>query len=243
MLRDVAGAAKVPVGTASKVLSDASGVSPKRMQRVRDAARQIGYRRNSIAADLRRSRPTSIAFVLPDLKNRFFVDIARALENHALQHGHSLILAHADEDPQREPKRLRFVLSRQIADVIVIPYSGHQHAIEEARDCNVPLAMADRVDDTFPANTVTTNSRSAWEDGMARLIALGHKRIAFLVNTLNLANSRERADGCVSAIRHAPLNDYISVVECGKTTTQKHTSKRQKIKRLTTWRQFETLNR
>jgi LacI family transcriptional regulator len=221
-LRDVADAAEVSVGTASKALSGAPGVSAERAQRVWDAARLIGYRRNGIAADLRRGRPRSIGFVLPDLTNQFFVDIARALDNHALQHGYQLILAHADEDPVREIERIRFVLSRQVAGMIIIPCSGHQHAINEARECNVPLVMADRVDETFPANTVTTNSRSASADGTAHLIALGHKRIAFLVNTLELVNSRERADGYIAAMRHAQLDDYIVVIECGMTAAQIH---------------------
>ena len=221
-LRDVANAAKVSVGTASKVLSGASGVSAERARRVWDAARLIGYRRNGIAADLRRGRPTSIGLVLPDLTNQFFVDVARALENHALQHGYQLILAHANEDPERETERIRFVMSRQVAGMIIIPCSGYDHAIAEARECNVPLVMADRVDDTFPANTVTTNSRSASADGTAHLIALGHQRITFLVNTLELVNSRERAEAYVEAMRDAHLAKHIAVVECGMTATQSH---------------------
>ncbi|WP_438390196.1 LacI family DNA-binding transcriptional regulator [Caballeronia sp. DA-9] len=224
-LRDVANAAEVSVGTASKVLSGASGVSAERARRVWDAARRMGYRRNGIAADLRRGRPTSIGLVLPDLTNPFFVDIARALETHALQHGYQLILAHAGEDPERETERIRFVMSRQVAGMIVIPCSGYQHAqhaISEARECHVPLVMADRVDDTFPANTVTTNSRSASAEGTAHLIALGHKRIAFLVNTLKLVNSRERAEGYMDAMHNANLDTYVSVVECGMTAAQSH---------------------
>jgi LacI family transcriptional regulator len=221
-LRDVADAADVSVGTASKVLSGSPGVSAERVGRVWEAARRIGYRRNGIAADLRRGRPSSIGFVLPDLTNQFFVDMARALENHALQHGYRLILAHADEDPERETERIRFVMSRQVAGMIIIPCSGYQHAIDEARECNVPLVMADRVDDTFPANTVTTNSRGASIDGTAHLIALGHRRIAFLVNTLDLVNSRERADGYIQAMRDAHLDGCIEVVECGMTATEIH---------------------
>jgi LacI family transcriptional regulator len=120
-LRDVANAAEVSVGTASKVLSGMPGVSEARSQRVWDAARRLGYRRNGIAADLRSGRPSSIGFVLPDLTNQFFVDIARSLENHALEHGYQLIMAHADEDPAREMERIRFVMSRQVAGMIIIP--------------------------------------------------------------------------------------------------------------------------
>lgn len=223
-LRDVANAADVSVGTASKVLSGVPGVSAARAQRVWDAARQLGYRRNGIAADLRRGRPSSIGFVLPDLTNQFFVDIARELENHALEHGYQLIMAHADEDPAREMERIRFVMSRQVAGMIIIPCRGYEHAIKEARECNVPLVMADRVDETFPANTVTTDSHGASLDGTAHLIALGHRRIAFLVNTLDLVNSKERADGYIDAMRRAGLDSFIQVVECGMTAAEIHAS-------------------
>ncbi|SIT37705.1 Alanine racemase [Paraburkholderia piptadeniae] len=223
-LRDVANAAEVSVGTASKVLSGVPGVSEARAQRVWDAARRLGYRRNGIAADLRRGRPSSIGFVLPDLTNQFFVDIARALENRALEHGYRLIMAHADEDPEREMERIRFVMSRQVAGMIIIPCRGYEHAIEEVRECNVPLVMADRVDDSFPADTVTTDSHAASFDGTEHLIALGHKRIAFLVNTLELVNSRERADGYIDAMKRAGLDAHIRVVECGMTAAEIHAS-------------------
>ena len=223
-LRDVATAAGVSVGTASKVLSGGGGVSALRAQRVWDAARRLGYRRNGIAADLRRGRPSSIGFVLPDLTNQFFVDIARALENHALEHGYQLIMAHADEDPARELERIRFVLSRQVAGMIIIPCRGYEHAIDEVRECHVPLVMADRVDETFPAHTVTTDSHGASSDGTDHLIALGHERIAFLVNTLDLVNSRERADGYIAAMRRAGLDACIQVVECGMTAAEIHAS-------------------
>ncbi|GAB2912280.1 LacI family DNA-binding transcriptional regulator [Paraburkholderia jirisanensis] len=223
-LRDVANAADVSVGTASKVLSGGGGVSAARAQRVWDAARRLGYRRNGIAADLRRGRPTSIGFVLPDLTNQFFVDMARALENHALEHGYQLIMAHADEDPQRELERIRFVLSRQVAGMIIIPCRGYDHAIDEVRECHVPLVMADRVDETFPAHTVTTDSHGASLSGTDHLIALGHRRIVFLVNTLDLVNSRERADGYIDAMRRAGLDDHIRVIECGMTAAEIHAS-------------------
>jgi LacI family transcriptional regulator len=214
-LRDVAIAADVSLGTASKVLSGGIGVSSARAGRVWEAARELGYRRNGIAADLRRGKPTSIGFVLPDLTNSFFVDIARALENYALENGYRLILAHADEDPERERERIRFVMSRQVAGMVIIPCRGYEHAIEEARECKVPLVMVDRVNDSFPAHTITSDSRGAAAEGTAHLIALGHRRITFLANALDLINTRERADGYIDEMCRAKLQAYIHVVECG----------------------------
>jgi LacI family transcriptional regulator len=108
--------------------------------------------------------------------------------------------------------------------MIIIPCRGYDHAIDEVRECHVPLVMADRVDETFPANTVTTDSRGASASGTEHLLALGHERIAFLVNTLDLVNSRERADGYIDAMRRAGRAAYVQVVECGMTVAEIHAS-------------------
>ncbi|MDR5836877.1 LacI family DNA-binding transcriptional regulator [Caballeronia sp. LZ034LL] len=222
-LKDVANAAGVSLGTASKVMAGADGVSDARRQQVWEAARQLGYRRNSLAAELRSSRSTSIGFVVPDLTNSFFIELLCVVEDHALASGYRLLLAHAQEDPEREAERIRFVLSRQVAGMIIIPCHGYAHAIDELRECDVPLVMADRVDDTFPANTVTTDSRRAARDGTEHLIALGHKRITFIVNALDLVNSRERADGYLAAMKRAGLTRHARIVVCGMTDTESHT--------------------
>lgn len=221
-LKDVASAAGVSLGTASKVMAGAAGVGESRRQQVWDAARRLGYRRNSLAAELRSNRSMSIGFVVPDLKNSFFIELVCELETHALASGYRLILAHAQEDPEREIERIRFLLARQVAGMIIIPCHGYEHAFEEVRQCNVPLVMADRVDYGIPANTVTTDSRRAACAGTEHLIALGHTRITFLVNALDLVNSRERADGYLDAMRKAGLEQHARVVVCGMTDGESH---------------------
>ena len=106
--------------------------------------------------------------------------------------------------------------------MIIIPCHGYEHAFEEVRQCNVPLVMADRVDYGIPANTVTTDSRRAACAGTEHLIALGHTRITFLVNALDLVNSRERADGYLDAMRKAGLEQHARVVVCGMTDGESH---------------------
>lgn len=221
-LREVAHAAGVSIATASKVLSGKPGVSARRMESVRTAASRLGYRPNGIAADLRRSRSTSIGLVIPDLLNSFFVELVHALEKSASANGYFLVLAHADENPKVEMERIRFVLSRQVAGMILIPCQGYDHALEELQQCNVPVVMADRVNDSFPVNTVTTDSLHAAYMGTKYLLSLGHRRIAFAVNTLDLVNSRDRADGYLQAMNEAGLKKQVQIVMCGMSAAQAH---------------------
>ncbi len=221
-LRDVAHAAGVSLATASKVLSGKTGVSVRRSGSVRVAALRLGYRPNSIAADLRRSKSNSIGLVIPDLLNSFFIELVHALEKAASADGYFLVLAHADEDASVEMARIRFVLSRRVAGMILIPCQGYDHALEELRQCNVPVVMADRVSDSFPVDTVTTDSLHAAYTGTKYLLSLGHTRIAIAVNTLDLVNSSERAEGYRRAMIEAGYAKNIQIVLCGMTAAQAH---------------------
>lgn len=219
-LRDVALAASVSVGTASKVMAGRPGVTPRRVESVRAAARQLGYRPNSIAADLRRNRSTSIGLVIPDLRNSFFIELVHALESFASADGYFLVLGHANEDPKIEMERIRFVLSRRVAGMILLPCQGHNHVLEELRQCNVPVVMADRVNESMPANTVATDSVHAAFIGTQHLLALGHQRIAFAANTLDLTNTRDRVNGYTQAMQDAGLVPQL--ILCGMAKDQAH---------------------
>ncbi|MEX3910130.1 substrate-binding domain-containing protein, partial [Paraburkholderia sp. BR14319] len=50
-------------------------------------------------------------------------------------------------------------------------------------------------------------------DGTAHLIALGHRRITFIVNALDLVNSRERAQGYQDAMQRAERRDVRACEE------------------------------
>ncbi|MEM6391292.1 MAG: LacI family DNA-binding transcriptional regulator [Planctomycetota bacterium] len=99
-LKEVAKAAGVHYSTASSVLNAARGntrVSPKTCERVRDAAKRLGYTPNQTAQVLRTRRTRTIGFVAGDLRNPFFAELAVALESELRDAGYRLLLAsHAD---------------------------------------------------------------------------------------------------------------------------------------------------
>ncbi|WP_219214151.1 LacI family DNA-binding transcriptional regulator [Variovorax boronicumulans] len=219
-LRDVAQAADVSLGTASKVMAGRGGVSARRAESVHAAARALGYRHNGIAADLRRNRSNSIGLVIPDLRNSFFVDLIHALETFASADGYFLVLGHANENPATEMERIRFVLSRRVAGMILLPCQGHDHALAELRQCHVPVVMADRVNDSMPANTVATDSVHAAYTGTQHLLSLGHRRIAFAANTLDLTNTRDRVTGYSRAMEEAGAAPQL--ILCGTENDRAH---------------------
>lgn len=163
----------------------------------------------------------SIGLVIPDLLNSFFVELVHVLEKTAAKDGYFLVLAHADEDPQTEIERIRFVLSRKVAGMVLIPCRDHSHSLKGLQQCLVPVVMADRVDDSFPVSTVTTDSLDAAKAGTRYLLSLGHHRITFVTNTLDYVNSQARAEGYRLAMAEADLTPQVLV--CGTSAVETQT--------------------
>ena len=81
-LTDVAQAAGVHPGTASRALSSEAGgqVSAETTRRVVQAAKRLGYVPNTLARGLRTARSFLIGMVVPDVTNPLFPPMVRGAE-------------------------------------------------------------------------------------------------------------------------------------------------------------------
>src|SRR5690606_27769346 len=78
---DVARVARVSVGTVSNVLNRPEMVNPETRERVELAIAELSFVRNGRARQLRQGSSTTVGAVLLDIRNPFFTDIARGVED------------------------------------------------------------------------------------------------------------------------------------------------------------------
>lgn len=90
-IKDVAKLAGVALSTASYALSGDSKVSAKTKAKVLEAARELNYRKNGFAMDLKRSRTNTIALILTDLSGPYYSELIRSVQDVALANGYDLI--------------------------------------------------------------------------------------------------------------------------------------------------------
>ena len=77
-IKDVARRAGVSVATVSYVLNAKRSVRPETERRIRAAIRELGCAPNVSARQLASGRSSLLGAVVPDIRNRFFPDIAAA---------------------------------------------------------------------------------------------------------------------------------------------------------------------
>lgn len=216
-IKDVAREAGVSLGTASNVISGHRRVSDALRERVEGAISRLGYKPNAIAASLRRKQTRTIGLILPSLQNTFFVEVADALEDLAVADGYEIIMAVTKESPERTINHIRTLAARRVDGIMAIPTIESPLALAELKNLAHPTVIIDRIEDQNDFPSVAIENREAGRLGTEHLLSLGHKQIAFIVNSANLANGRHRVAGFWDAVKAAKVEARCQSLVVGMT--------------------------
>lgn len=209
-LVDVARAAGVSVATVSRTLNGNDRVDPELAARVHGAVRQLDYRPNLIARNLRRHGTQAWALVITDVNNPFYTAVARGVEDVASAAGYSVFLCNSDEDPEKETRYLQVAEAERVAGVILSPATP---ATEVARlaTAGIPVVGIDRhLSDPVP--TVLSDSITGTELAVEHLLGHGWRRPACISGPTDAETAVQRAEAFRSVVRRHGLVELVSHV-------------------------------
>ncbi|MFY1633822.1 LacI family DNA-binding transcriptional regulator [Solwaraspora sp. WMMB335] len=199
---DVARQAEVSPATVSRVVNGHANVDPALAERVRRAMRELDYRPNAVARNLRRSRTTLWAVVISDIGNPFFTAVVRGVEDIAQRAGYSVVLCNTDEDPAKEARYLNAVLAEQVAGVIIAP-SGPAAGLDRLTDARVPMVVIDRQLHGGRVDTVLVDNEHGAQLATAHLVESGYQRIACITGRRGVYTASSRLTGYRRALADA----------------------------------------
>ncbi|MGB3186343.1 MAG: LacI family DNA-binding transcriptional regulator [Ornithinimicrobium sp.] len=215
-MRQVAAQAGVSLKTVSRVVNNEPGVSPTLQRQVNEAVRQLAYRPNPAASNLRRieRRNHSVAVLLEDLANPFSATLLRAVEDVAHSHGAIVLAASVDADPDRERSLTDLFASRRVDGLVLMPATEEQGYLAQEVKSGTALVFVDRPPHGVSADCVLTMDKAGAAQAVRHLIDAGHRRIAFLTNSLLTYTSQQRYAGFIEALTEAGLTpDPRTVVD------------------------------
>ncbi|WP_231592567.1 LacI family DNA-binding transcriptional regulator [Pelagovum pacificum] len=205
-LRDVSEASGVSEMTVSRVLRNKGDVSEATRERVREAAKALGYVPNKIAGALASSRVNLVAVVIPSFKNLVFPEvlsgISEALEDSELQP----VVGLTDYLPEKEEKVLFEMLSWRPSGVIVagLEHSEASRAMLARADCPVVEIMD--TDGEPIDNCVGISHRRAGRIMGESIVEAGYRRVGFIGTKMPLDyRARKRFEGFTRALAKAGL--------------------------------------
>lgn len=205
-LRQVAEAAGVSIKTASRALNDEVHVAPRTSRRVKEAAIDLGYRRNLLARELRsHSSSNVVGMVIADAANPFYSGIALAAAKILSERGLLLFLGFSDEDAAMETRIVDGFLERRVAGLLVIS-SRHSHPqLSSASSRGLPTVFLDRPAHDLDADEVLFDNIGGARAGIDHLLAQGHRRIGVIGDLGALPTHRERIAGVRRAFSEAAV--------------------------------------
>lgn len=193
-LKDVADAAGVHVSTASRALNEqtAALVNTATLDRVRQAASQLGYRVNGMARGLKMRRSLSIGMIVPDITNPFFPPAVRGAEDVLDQAGFSLLISSTDNDPARARRQVSTMLESQVDGMLLAMARREDSLVEELRAGGTPLVLVNRTVERGGVSAVIPDDYNGELQAVEHLHALGHRRIGFVAGPLFTSNAARR---------------------------------------------------
>ncbi|MDR7092116.1 LacI family DNA-binding transcriptional regulator [Cellvibrio fibrivorans] len=201
-IRDVARLAGVSAATVSRALSHPEKVSYERLEKVRKAIAQVGYRPNMMARNFRFARAYAVVVLVPDISNPFYSLFIRALEDRAQQKGYTVLLGDTRGIPEREIEYIRRVESH-LADGIV-QLRPDSKTTQNNMPPDIPCVNACGCEYTVgPA--IRIDNRSAAKTVVNYLISLGHKCIGVISGLKDNPHAIDRLNGYKEALAEAGI--------------------------------------
>lgn len=203
-IKDIAKKLGLAHTTVSRALNDHPRISSKTKDRVRKAARDLGYIANLGARSMRRGTAKVVGLIVPDIQNEFYSAAARAMAQQCTASGYHLILGISEDDPEREEQHVRTLRESLVAGVLISPSPDPTESTIELLD-SVSTVQILRFDKRLGSLVVKAEDRRSIVACTQHLIDSGHRRIGFIGPPIQFSTGRERYAGFKSAMQAAGL--------------------------------------
>ena len=202
-MKEVARMAGVSLATVSRVINGTADVRPDLAERVQQAVKLLGYRRDLTASTLRRAdrQSASIGLIIEDVSNPFFSAVHRGVEDVARPRGVLTFVGSSDERPERELELAEAFSARGVDGLVIVPCARDQSYLLRDRQAGTGIVFVDRPPRFMPGHAVLSDNAGGSRAAVEHLLAHGHRRIAFLGDRLAVFTAAERRRGYHEALR------------------------------------------
>lgn len=202
-LQTVAEIAGVSIATVSRVLNADPVVKGETRLVVQKAIQASGYRPNRVAQRLRRTGRSKklIGLLIPDIRNSFYVDVIRGIEEYAYAHDSAVVIGNFSQDPKKEKLYIDILRSESVDGFVVAPTNGKDRNIEQLIYDGHPVVCIDRGLTDLHVDVVKSDNEKGAFTATEHLIKIGHRRIAHITGDPAIQTTAERLAGYTAALQ------------------------------------------
>ena len=204
-LSEVAELAGVSPITASRAIRGVGYVSEAARARIMDAAAQLNYTPDLLARRMRGDKSNLIGVFVNNYGSLVLHEIIKAISHEARQRGYDLIVFNAERFDRPGRMETSDMLSKLCDGLLLLLPNGSDGYLDVIEKQRFPCVLVNFDARAMGLPIVVAENRLGAVAAVEHLLALGHRRIAFVAGTAGTGQSAEREQGYKDALRAAGL--------------------------------------
>jgi LacI family transcriptional regulator len=199
---DIARVLQLSPATVSRGLKDHPAINVKTRQRIAEMAREMGYRSNNFASNLRKQKTHTIGIIVHELNSSFITSVLAGIEKVTTEAGYDLIIGHSSETYKKEVANAHNLFHKRVDGLIAsLAFDtkdlGHFDPYVQK---GIPVVFFDRVEDLHYGTRVIIDNFKAGYEITAHLAEQGCINIAHITANLTRNVYSERLRGYRQAL-------------------------------------------
>jgi DNA-binding LacI/PurR family transcriptional regulator len=208
----VARLARVAPSTASRALKESPRISEETRDRVRAAARGLGYQPNRVAQSLRARTAPFVGIVVPDIGIPFYSRFVKGAQEVLERSGHQALVMSTEREAGREEAALRTLEGHRVLGILLATSRAG------APEPHLPTVYFDSLAPAGGLARLAYANAEGMELLVAHLAAHGHRRIAYIGGPPRFTSGTERLAGFRAAVARHGADERPAYVEIADST-------------------------
>lgn len=216
-IKDISRETGLSLATISKYLNGGN-VLPKNKVKIEAAIEKLHYQVNEVARGLVTNRTMVVGIIVYEIDSIFVGDLLKTIGAELRKAGYAMIICDSQNSPEREESNMRFLVSKKVDGIILMPCLYEAECLETARTAEIPVVVIDRLVRDQSFDSVSCDNYGAAKGATRYLIERHHTKIA-LIGSDKVYTGLERKRGYLDALKEAGVPVREDYMYCSEFST------------------------
>lgn len=210
-IKDIAKKAHVSVSTVSRVLNNKPDVKTETKIKINLAIKELAFSPSNVARGLVLKKSNTIGFIVPDIANPSFPELARGIVSRARFLGYSVMFFDTNNDSHVEKEVIKLMQGKHVDGIILSFNEANRDELEKLKKEQFPVVQIYRKSSESTISTIALDNEYAGIMATNYLINKGHRRIGLMTTGNKTQSGYERLKGYKRALETAgiPFEEFL----------------------------------
>ena len=157
------------LATISKYLNGGN-VLPENKVKIEAAIKELHYEVNELARGLVTNKTNTVGILVFSIESPFTGMILHHVGEALRKKGYGMLIVDSCDDEQIEAKNVRYLISKKVDGIIVLPVASRGDFLAPAKNAKIPVVLLDRSLSDIQYDCVSIDNRKSTYNAMLEMI-------------------------------------------------------------------------